>query len=119
MLCEPNPIWLLHISALLSRHETKVKIQIVEISLLARHITLVSLFHYHPRVLDAWVSRYLATARENFVNKQSVADRQVYVPMPITINEALSENQGAAAFQPIFNKRKVTVLIAGADTRHA
>lgn len=108
-----RPLWLLRISAFLSRYEPKIKTQNTEINLPVRYIVLISLFHYRSRVLDAWVNRYIVDARENFASKQTVAQRRVYITMPALLNENICENVLVGAFQPIFDKRKITLLIAG------
>jgi HEAT repeat protein len=41
---------------------------------------------YLPRVLDAWISRQIGSARERFEEKPTVRDRQVYVSIPISLD---------------------------------
>ena len=70
--------------------EPKLK-QIIEVNLPVRPVLLISIFHYRQRVLDAWVCRHLVDAKENFARKQTVAQRKVYVTMPVLINEQMRE----------------------------
>jgi HEAT repeat protein len=62
-----------------------------------RFVLFVGWFHYHPRVLDAWVSQQIDVAREAFAHKNTVSDRKVYIPIPVvldgnTIPELASQN---------------------------
>src|SRR5262249_245541 len=58
-----RPRWLLQVSQFLSTIESRLK-QTIKINLPIRRILLLSLFHFRPRVLDAWVQHYLVAARE-------------------------------------------------------
>jgi len=49
-------------------------------------ISLLSLFHYVPRVLDAWVKKHLAKARQGFANLPTVKARKDHVFMPVAID---------------------------------
>ncbi len=79
----------------------------------SKHALVFPLLHYRPRLLDAWVRHYLATAKENFASHPTVAQRKVYVAMPATINDQMCDSPSAAQLQPIFAKRKITALLVG------
>ncbi len=51
-----------------------------------RFVLFVGWFHYHPRVLDAWIGRQIEVAREAFAHKSTVSDRKVYIPIPVVID---------------------------------
>lgn len=51
-----------------------------------RFVLFVGWFHYHPRVLDAWVARQIDIAREAFAHKSTVSDRKVYIPIPVVMD---------------------------------
>jgi HEAT repeat protein len=51
-----------------------------------RFVLFVGWFHYHPRVLDAWVTRQIDVAREAFAHKSTVSDRKVYIPIPVVMD---------------------------------
>lgn len=108
-----RPLWLLLVSAFFSRYEPKIKTQNMEIGLPLRHLLLVSLFHYRNRVLDRWVHKHLATARENFAERQTVKQRKTYVSTPTIINEEICDSLSPALLQPIFDRPKATLLISG------
>lgn len=108
-----RPLWLLPVSASLSRYEPKINTRNMEISLPFRHLLLVSLFHYRERVLDRWVRKYIDAARGNFANKQTVKQRKTYVQTPVVIDEETFDGLLPEQMQPVFNKPKTTILVFG------
>jgi len=108
-----RPLSLLRVTMSLSKTGEKAKIPIIDVPIPLKTALVFPPLHYHPRLLDAWVSHYLVIARDNFATKRTVAERLVYVPMPVVVNETMCGNLSASALQPIFDKRKVTLLIAG------
>ena len=108
-----RPLSLLKIITSLSQTGEKYKIPTIDIPIPLKSVVVFPLFHYRPRLLDAWVRHHIVTSREKFTKKQTVAQRNVYVAMPALIDGQMRENISAAAFQPIFDRKKVTVLIAG------
>ncbi|MEP7339925.1 MAG: HEAT repeat domain-containing protein [Acidobacteriota bacterium] len=107
-----RPLWLLSASEFL-KWSVKIKPLGIEFDFPARQLLLISLFHYRSHVLDAWVRHYLAIAKDNFASHPTVAQRKVYVAMPVTINNQIGDSPSAAQLQPIFAKRKVTALLVG------
>lgn len=105
-----RPLWLLPVSAFFGRYEGKIKWP-VEMGVPLRHLLLVSLFHYRKRVLDKWVRKYLATARENFANKETVKQRKAYVSSPAMMDAQICDSISPAQAQTVFNKAKSTLLI--------
>ncbi len=108
-----SPLLLLKVVSSLSQIGEKFKIPLVNISIPLKTALVFPLFHYRPRLLDAWVRRHLDISKDNFAKKQTVAQRNVYVAMPALIDEQMRESLSSASFQPIFDKKKVTMLIAG------
>jgi HEAT repeat protein len=107
------PLSLLRIIISLSRTGEKFKIPKADIPIPLKTALVFPLFHYHPRLLDAWVRHHLDISKDNFDKKQTVAQRKIYVAMPALIDDQMRESLSAASVQPIFDKKKVTVLIAG------
>jgi FOG: HEAT repeat len=63
--------------------------RVTDFSLMAmplHHFFLVSLFRYHPHVLDAWVRSKLPRIRPCFEAKDTVAERDMYLPAPVVLN---------------------------------
>jgi HEAT repeat protein len=108
-----RPLLLLKVITSLGQVGEKFKIPKLDIPIPIRPLLVFPLFYYRSRLLDAWVRSNLLTARENFINKQTVAQRKVYVAMPASINEKISDSISVASFQSILNKSKLTILIAG------
>jgi HEAT repeat protein len=107
------PLSLLKIITSLSRTGEKFKIPKADIPIPLKTALVFPLFHYHPRLLDAWVRHHLDISKGNFDKKQTVAQRKIYVAMPALMDGQMRESLSAASVQPIFDKKKVTVLIAG------
>src|SRR5262249_51856704 len=107
-----RPLSLLKVITSLSRTGEKFKIPKVDIPLPLKTALVFPLFHYRPRLVDAWVRQHLANSRDNFAKKLTVAQRNIYVPMPALIDGQVREIISAATFRPIFDKKKLTVLIA-------
>ncbi|MBI2471815.1 MAG: HEAT repeat domain-containing protein [Planctomycetes bacterium] len=78
-----------------------------------QYVFLVGFFHYHKRVLDAWVSKYANLANETFQKKDSVRDRQVHIAMPVLINGGTIGNLTAEHLRPLFNMKRWCLLIWG------
>jgi hypothetical protein len=51
-----------------------------------RKILLVGFFHYHPRVLDAWVEQHVQAVQTSFKRRETYKARATYVPLPVVLN---------------------------------
>ena len=51
-----------------------------------RNVVLIGLYHYHPRVLEAWVESHIETAQEKFRKHPTVEQRKTFVPLPVILN---------------------------------
>jgi hypothetical protein len=78
-----------------------------------RYVLLVGFFHYHRRVLDAWVTQNLDTAKENFKKKTTVKDREIYVSMPVFHDGETIANLTPDHLRPTFNNKRECLLIHG------
>ncbi|HEX5732656.1 MAG TPA: HEAT repeat domain-containing protein [Blastocatellia bacterium] len=108
-----RPLLLLKVITSLGQVGERFKIPWLNITIPFRPLLVFPLFYYRSRLLDAWVRSNLLAARENFANKQTVSQRKVYVAMPASINETTCDSVSATSFQPISNKSKLTILVAG------
>ena len=77
------------------------------------YLVLGGLFHYRPRVLDAWVAHNIGTARRNFQKKPTVQQRLVHVELPVFLNAKPVSRLSAADLRPSFEKDRNCVLICG------
>lgn len=110
-----RPLWLLRINDALKPY-TDIPIPIpgvAGITLPLRAALFVNIFHYHPRVLDAWVDYHLKSVREEFQRKNTVRARKVYVPIPVVIDGETVVEFTAKDLQASFQKQRGTMLIWG------
>jgi len=76
--------------------------------------TLLFDLQYHPRVLDDWVKTNLETARRQFENKQTVKQRNIYVPtIPVILNGDSIPELTPKDLQYKFSESRETLLIWG------
>lgn len=76
-------------------------------------VLFLSFFHYHPRVLDAWVARHLTQTQESFQKKQTVSERRVYISIPVVLDGNTVPELTAKELQAVFADRRQCVLIWG------
>ncbi len=50
------------------------------------NLLLVGFLHYHPRALDAWVSKRTGSARDRFGMIETVKQREVHVEVPVELD---------------------------------
>lgn len=67
----------------------------------------------HPRVLDAWVTKHLESVREEFPEKDTVRDRQVYIPVPVVLEGEVVPQLTGSILSSKFKKKRVCLLIWG------
>jgi HEAT repeat protein len=109
-----RPLWLLKINEALSPYaDVKLPLLATGLNFPLRQVILVGFFHYHPRVLDAWVAQHVATARRAFSRRQTVEARQVYAPAPVALGEDVLHDVTVTRFRPLFTKNVACLLIHG------
>ncbi|NEP11231.1 MAG: HEAT repeat domain-containing protein [Symploca sp. SIO2C1] len=107
-----RPLWLLGINNLLKPY-TDVPLPFIGISVPIRFSLFVGFFHYHPRVLDAWVAAHIESVREEFQQKDTVRDRNVYIPVPVVLDGETIPQLKAKDLRSKFNKQRCCLLIWG------
>jgi len=80
-------------------------------NVLLPHMLAIGWFKFHPRVLDAWVESHAEAARQNFLSKDTVHERRVYVALPFEVNDAMKEGRGG--FTEICARPRWCILIWG------
>ena len=83
-----RPLWLLKLNQFLKPY-TDFEIPSPlggSIKVPLRLVLFLAMFHYHPRVLDAWIAEQIEVAREAFAHKNTVSDRKVYIPIPVVLD---------------------------------
>jgi HEAT repeat protein len=93
--------------------EFKLPIVLGEISLPVSHLLVIGWFQYHDRVLDAWVGRYLPSARLRFDDVPTVNDRQVHVDAPVELNRRKIAALSPTELKTTFKRKQSCILIWG------
>jgi len=77
------------------------------------HVLVVGFFHYHPRVLDAWVSKQIANARGQFGLIETVQQREVHVDVPEELDRKVVPGLKADDLKEAFTRNRTCLLIWG------
>jgi HEAT repeat protein len=107
-----RPLWLLHINNALKPY-TDVPLPFIGISVPIRYALFVGFFHYHSRVLDAWVAAHVKSVREEFQEKDTVRDRNIYIPVPVVLDGETLPQLTAQDLREKFKKKRGCLLIWG------
>ena len=114
LLLAVRPLWILRINDWLQPYtDISLPSFLGGVKVPARTVLLVGFFHYHPRVLDAWVAAHAAKARREFVKKDTVRDRRVCVPIPVVLDDATVASLGGPDLRPTFSQARGCLLITG------
>jgi HEAT repeat protein len=114
ILLRLRPLWLLRINdALRSFPRVVLPGPLGGVELSLRGLLLVGFFHYHRRVLDAWVGRHAGPFRASFEARRTVKDRAVYVPMPVILDGQVVACLTVAPLGKVFAGKRGCLLIWG------
>ncbi|MDJ0619511.1 MAG: HEAT repeat domain-containing protein [Calothrix sp. MO_192.B10] len=108
-----RPLWLLKINDALLHLDIPLPPWLGNIKIPSRYVLVVSFFHYHPRVLDAWVATHLETTRDQFQQKTTVKEREVHISIPVVLNGKNIADLTSKRLQPQFAEKVVCLLIWG------
>jgi hypothetical protein len=78
-----------------------------------RLVLLVGFFHYHSRVLDAWIDAHIGSAREKFLKNSTVNERSVHISIPVILDGIRVAGLQVEHLQTIFAKKRTCLLIYG------
>ena len=78
-----------------------------------RTLLFIEFFNYRPRVLDAWVTAHIDSAKEGFGKKKTVSDRFVHIPIPVILDKNNLAHLTGKDLQPTFDKKRATLLLWG------
>ncbi|MEM7724857.1 MAG: HEAT repeat domain-containing protein [Cyanobacteria bacterium P01_A01_bin.45] len=106
------PLWLLKINNALKPY-TDFSLPLISINVPLRYVLFVGFFHYHPKVLDAWVKKYINLAREQFPKKDTVNSRSTYIPIPVVFEGSTIPQLQPQDLRSIFDKKRTCLLIQG------
>jgi formylglycine-generating enzyme required for sulfatase activity len=68
---------------------------------------------YRDRVLDTWVEQHWKTAEAEFLKLPTVAERAIYIELPVYLNDVLVESFGGEDLSATFAKNSALLLISG------
>jgi hypothetical protein len=109
-----RPLWLLRINDALKPYmDFTLPSWLGGMKVPVRVVLLVGLFHYHPRVLDAWVAAHLDSVRVKFRKKPTVNARQVHLSVPVVFDGSTLIELTGKSLQPVFANRRTRLLIWG------
>lgn len=112
LLLRVRPLWLLRINNALKPY-TDFPLPVLGIHVPIRFVLFVAFFHYHPRVLDGWVAKYIESARLEFQQKDTVRDRSIYIPVPAILDGSTVPEITGKNLRPTFDKKRSCLLIWG------
>jgi HEAT repeat protein len=112
ILLQIRPIWLLQLNNALQPY-SDFSLPIIGIKVPLRSVLFVNWFHYHPKVLDAWVATYRASAQEQFSNRETVQARSCYIPVPVVLDGVQIAQLTPDILQTTFNKQRSCLVIWG------
>ncbi len=103
-----HPIWLLKLDEWVK--PATFKIPIINLPVSLRYLVWLK---YNPRVLNAWVKENLDQAVANFQDKDTVIERKIYIPVPVTLDGKTIPELSGKDLHSIFQKKRVCLLISG------
>ncbi|MBD0341656.1 MAG: HEAT repeat domain-containing protein, partial [Microcoleus sp. Co-bin12] len=101
-----RPLWLLKIYETLKPIAFKIRVIGTDLSL--GHLIFLK---YHPRVLDAWVAAHIQATRDEFQKRETVRDRQVFVPVPVSLDNKTIATLKGKDLQLTFAQKRGCLLI--------
>jgi hypothetical protein len=109
-----RPLWLLYANeALVPITDISLPKPLDVIRLPVRHLLWLGFFHYHSRVLDAWVRKHLSKAIERFGYTPIVSEREIYVPVSVVLEKKILSSLTATELRPVFEGNISHLLIFG------
>ncbi len=110
-----KPLWILNINDTLQPY-TDFEIPLPtgnSLKIPLRFVLFIGWFHYHPRVLDAWVEKQAGVARYAFAQKTTVRDRRVHIPIPVIIQGKTIAELSSRHLHTTFGDGRQCLLIWG------
>jgi HEAT repeat protein len=106
------PLWVLRLNEVLKPY-TDFTVPLLGLNVPLRQVLMVGWFHYHPRVLDAWVNHHWQTVSAQFNQKATVRDRRYHIPLPAIWEGATAAEITTQTLRPTFQKQRTVLLIWG------
>jgi HEAT repeat protein len=110
-----RPLWILKINNMLQPY-TDFELPMPmgnSIKIPLRFVLFVGWFHYHPRVLDAWVEEHVEVARYAFAQKSTAQEREVHIPIPVILQGKTVAELASSNLHHTFGDGRQCLLIWG------
>jgi hypothetical protein len=108
-----RPLALLQINRAFKPFDFRLSSRLGSITLPMRFLLFVGFLNYRPRVLNAWVKRYIAACRENFSKKDTVQHRKIHISVPVELNRQTVSELTAKHLWATFARQIGCLLIWG------
>jgi hypothetical protein len=109
-----RPLWLLRLNEVLKPFtDFTLPASLGGLKIPVRAVLLVGFFHYHSRVLKAWVATHIPIVREAFWQKHTVRERLIHIPTPVSLDNLSLATFTGNYVRPVFSKRRGCLLIWG------
>lgn len=109
-----RPLWIFRINQrLLSLDQLKLPDLVGGMRIPVRYFLLIGFFHYHRRILDAWVASKLPHVRQRFQSLTTVKERAIHIPVPVVLEGVVAPELDPRDLQPFFKQERVSLLIWG------
>jgi HEAT repeat protein len=112
ILLQIKPLWLLKINNALKPY-TDFSLPFLSINVPLRYVLFIGWFHFHPKVLDAWVNKYIESARSQFPKKDTVTSRNTYIPIPVVLDGNTLAQLKPEDLRLTFAKQRNCLVICG------
>lgn len=113
-LLQLRPLWLLRINDALKPYtDFTLPASLGGMKVPLRLVLFVGFFHYHPKVLNAWVSARIDSAKKGFLKKNTVSVRTVHISIPVIQDGNVIAQFAAKNVHSSFEKERTCLLIWG------
>ncbi len=108
-----KPIWILKINSKIPLSD--YKIPNLDLPVPLKYFFIVGFFHYHQRVLDAWVESYLKVSKAQIGEKCKESTSPTRPEIRITLDDSGPKPFLVQDLRGIFSKKRICLLIRGGE----
>jgi hypothetical protein len=108
----PFSIWLIN-EKLKALPRIRLPSWLGQIELSIQHLLIVGFFHFHPRILDAWIDRFGDEALRQLSLSSTFSQRAVYVETPVEMDRMVLPALAPKDLRKVFSDQRFCVLLHG------
>jgi len=109
-----RPLWLFGLNESLSRFlDFRIPRALGGFTVSFRSCFLLRLFHFRPRILDAWVASHVTTTQLRFWQQAATSQHQTFVPLPVMLDGIEVIEFVPEQLYSILSKKGSSILIGG------